>query len=385
MLPVVLEFQVIDPIGTGVIGMSAHISWTRYSNPQRYQWVLVPLVLLAAARLHDDDSPVRDTSPAEEPSPALHADAADKTATSRPKTETVIRGALEDPKNPVATGDPILDGVIEVIQQQGSLVDRALPRGFSFPALEESDQQSGRGSTSDRPAEPAGRGLGRWSPGPQHSSGLEFPATGVASDDLARINPQPYPPQNFGSGEPEAQPTRSVPEQNYLMAEQLLMTARLLNQSPQEGERRPLIEMLRREAARCLNSGSSPDNPYTGPRGGSGPQDGRGPWDWPSNQNRPSNPYGATNPYGPNNQNRPTSPYGPDKQNGPSNSTGAGPQNGGGSQDGEAQVPSWSEPARNIPDFQNQPDGELGPRSGRSSLSPAEPGRKATGSSRSSY
>lgn len=94
-----------------------------------------------------------------------------------------IRQALENPERAKTTGDVVLDGFMDVIRQQGSLVDRRLP---------------------------------------------EFPEFLQASE----------PPS----------------EQHYLLAEQLLMTARLLSHDPSQGERRQLIRLLRQEAARCLNT-----------------------------------------------------------------------------------------------------------------------------------
>jgi hypothetical protein len=106
-----------------------------------------------------------------------------------PKIEQKFRDALESPNEVQETGDPVFDGMMDVIRSQGnSITSRLPPADFDLPRSPNA--------------------------------------------------PQAWNPQ--------------IDENQYLLAEQLLMTARILNQGPRRDARQQLIKMLREEAVKCL-------------------------------------------------------------------------------------------------------------------------------------
>lgn len=114
-----------------------------------------------------------------------------------------IQEELRNPGQIGETGNPVLDGVLDTIRQQGSRVQQAIPE---IPSL--------RGD----------------------SDLIEPPSLELRADLVAQM------------------PDDQIPtEQSCLLAEQLLKTARMLSKESDSPARRELIESLRREAARCLN------------------------------------------------------------------------------------------------------------------------------------
>ncbi len=129
---------------------------------------------------------------------------------SSPDIEAIIRKTLSNPESGASTGDPILDGVLEAAGRRGSVV-----KGSMFERFPSADLNANPGLP------------GESSSGPQGIVGPRFsPSREQAEDELCHV------------------------------AEQLLVTARLLAQLPDGamGPRRRLVTEMRREAARILGT-----------------------------------------------------------------------------------------------------------------------------------
>ena len=194
------------------------------------------------------------------------------------QVQDVLRQALLAPAEAKETGDPILDGVLEVIQERGSIVAAWLPETPDF-------------KNTDTQALPPPQLMQGQYPAPQPPQAQPFPGPQPQYPQAHVPRTQPFTaPQgqvpNYPSLAPDQLPHSFLPpnnpsrtgvneamlspqqEQQFLLAEQLLMTARLLTndldqqrgygfsneRSRDDGQRRQLIRMLREEAARCLNT-----------------------------------------------------------------------------------------------------------------------------------
>lgn len=125
-----------------------------------------------------------------------------------PDIEAIIRKTLSNPESGASTGDPILDGVLEAAGRRGSVV-----KGSMFERVPSEELNANTGLPPESPARPQG------------ITGHRFPQSPEqAEDELCHV------------------------------AEQLLVTARLLAQLPGGaiGHRRRLVTEMRREAARLL-------------------------------------------------------------------------------------------------------------------------------------
>ena len=161
--------------------------------------LLAAMVLVAISRADDPKSLQKQDAATDglEPPPALFPFPQDQDLPAlapadlpqNPKIEQKFRDALQSPNEVQETGDPVFDGMMDVIRSQGnSITSRLPPADFDLPRSPQVPQA---------------------------------------------CNPQ-------------------IDENQYLLAEQLLMTARLLNQGPRRNTRQQLIKMLREEAVKCL-------------------------------------------------------------------------------------------------------------------------------------
>lgn len=129
---------------------------------------------------------------------------------SSPDIEAIIRKSLSNPEAGASTGDPILDGVLEAAGRRGSVV-----KGSMLERFPSADLNANTGLPTETPSSPRGIADHRF---PQSRE--------QAEDELCNV------------------------------AEQLLVTARLLARLPDGGmgHRRRLVAEMRREAARLLGT-----------------------------------------------------------------------------------------------------------------------------------
>lgn len=149
-----------------------------------------------------------------------------------------IREMLEGRGDPRETGDPILDGVLDLLRNRGSVLDGS--------PLDPRSEESGLRPLPDAAPMPGAGPAPEWVP---YREGQSHP----------RSIPRPAPTEKASA------PGAADDASRYLLAEQLLRTARLLAaQPPGDAQRQQLIDDLRNEAARCL-APQPPAPPNYGP------------------------------------------------------------------------------------------------------------------------
>lgn len=164
------------------------------------------------------------------------------------RAKEIIRKALENPGQAGATGDAVLDGFLDVIRQQGSLVEQRIPNPPNFSSPEERTDSNEQTQRNERAQRDEQTQRNEWAQRNERAQPNEWAPEPAQTHQGPSLQSLSLPGNHENSGRPA-----TASENDYLLAEQLLMTARLLAQDSELGERRQLIQMLRNEAARCLN------------------------------------------------------------------------------------------------------------------------------------
>lgn len=203
--------------------------------------------------------------------------------------DNYLRNALANPDQAKETGDVVLDGIMEAIRRNGSTVAQRVaeltvdgyPKTGTARLAAEDDAKNlpeevrtveGRISLWDPFVVPAANTPAKYSQDKNQGTLRQTDQNSSESDrsvptrqhpnrpspnQLTPSSPgfPPHPHAQGGHRPPASFPNGEVhDEQKFLLAEQLLMTARLLSADRDQGSRRQLIQLLREEAARCLNS-----------------------------------------------------------------------------------------------------------------------------------